>query len=1015
LKIGATLAGPAGELAVAGRSVRRTVELLSLVTGKAGRYRLTLAAAPAAGAKGSYELAVEALRPATPADRPRVAALRAMAEGLAGPSLAVPELKSRARKKLDEARRLYHRAGDFEGETDARIEICSAEIDLAKAKEAADELSEIHATALQKGYLRGAAAALDPLANAENNLALPKQALASSLQAFELWRQVGDVAAQAETASNLGFLYSGKPFLNFGQAQRWLDTALRLRRAAGDVAGEARTLLGLGILHRAQWNLDAAEGYYQRARQLSRQIGDLQQESLATDNLATVYHRRGELQRALYLYDEAIKTSEGDPGSQGQYYQNLGSLYIELGDLKKARTSYAAALGLLPPGTPLVERYRINALVNLGSVLLSLEGPGPALAEYKKALELSHARKFEEQEGLALHSLGKAYLKLQQPAMALRFLAPALEIRKKSGEQQEMARTLLEMGTAYHAEGDLPRAAEHVERALELARQTQRPAIEAACQLQLAMVDRDRGRLELAQERIEPVLFELEKARSRFLRDQTRISFFSTLRDYYEFYIDLLMQLAQRYPGSHYEEKALQASEKARARALLDLLSEVRIGVNSGMSAELQKRETELDRDLYKTQFQLASAPAAEVEGLNRKLLDIEHQQESLAREIRSQDPRYAEVRYPVPLDAAGIERDWDERTALLEYVLGTRASFLFVVTREGVTSYRLPPASEIEDSVGRLRAAIATPSNLQLGTFVKEAAYLHQVLIQPASKILERKHDLLVVPDGLLHLLPFEALLTDPSAVRSDRPLFDQLPELPYLLRRHTISYVPSASVLRGLRTLARPPRSKGPAFLAFAAPRTALAALPESREEVEGIAGLYPSSEVKLYLGDEASKRNVLGNPLLAVARWVHFATHGVFDETNPALSGLVLTPGPDGDDGRLRVDEVFNLKLDADLVVLSACDTGAGKRVTGEGLVGLARAFFYAGTPSLVVSLWPVSEDSAPKVMLDFYRRLKEGEGKGEALGRSKLDLLRTGAYAHPFYWAPFVLVGDPKSKK
>jgi CHAT domain-containing protein/Tfp pilus assembly protein PilF len=1016
LKIGATLAGPAGEFAVAGRSVRRTVELLSLVTGKAGRYRLNLAAAPAAGAKGSYELAVEALRPATPADRPRVAALRAMAEGLAGPSLAVPELKSRARKKLDEARRLYHQAGDFEGETDARIEICSVEIDEGKAgaTHAASELKEIHATASRRGYLRGAAAALDPLAYAEDNLALPKQALASSVQAFELWRQVGDVAAQAETASNVGFLYSSK-LIDYRRAQRWLDTALRLRRTAGDVGGEARTLLGLGVLHRAEWDLAAAESDYQRARELSRQVGDLPQESQATGNLAAVYHRRGELQQALYLYDEAIKTSEGNPGSQGQYYQNLGSLYIELGDLDKARTSYAAALDLLPTGTPLQESYRINALVNLGSVLLSLEGPGPALAKYIEALQLSHRPALEEQEGLALYSLGKAYLKLQQPAKALGFLAPALEIHRRWEDQQEAARTLLEMGIAYHAQGDLSRAGEHFERALELARRTQRPAIQAACELQLAMVDRDRGDLEKAERRIELVLFELEKARSRFLRDQTRIAFFSTLRDFYELYIDLLMQLAQRYPGSHYEEKALQASEKARARALLDLLSEVRIGVNSGMSAELQKRETELERDLYKIQSQLAAAPAAEIEGLNRKLLDIEHQQESLAREIRSQDPRYAEVRYPVPLDAAGIERDWDERTALLEYVLGTRASFLFVVTREGVTSYRLPPADKIEDSVRRLRAAIATPSNLQLGTFVKEAAYLHQVLIQPASKILERKHDLLIVPDATLHLLPFEALLTDPSAVRSDRSLFDQLPELPYLLRRHTISYVPSASVLRGLRTLARPPRSKGPAFLAFAAPRTALAALPESREEVEGIAGLYPRSEVKLYLGDEASKRNVLANPLLAGARWVHFATHGVFDETNPALSGLVLTPGPDGDDGRLRVDEVFNLKLNADLVVLSACDTGAGKRVTGEGLVGLARAFFYAGTPSLVVSLWPVSEDSAPKIMLDFYRRLKDGEGKGEALGRSKLDLLRTGAYAHPFYWAPFVLVGDPKSKK
>ncbi len=385
LKIGATLAGPTGEpLAVAGRSVRRTVKLLSLVTGRAGRYRLILVATPAAGGRGAYELAIEALRPAMPADRPRVAALRAMAEGLATLSIAVPDSKRRAQKRLEEARRLYHQAGDFEGETDARIEICSVKIDQGRAKEAADELSEIHATAL-RGYLRGAAAALDPLANAENNLALPKPALASSLQAFELWRQIGDVAAQAETASNLGFLYSGNSPLDYGQAQRWLDTALRLRRAAGDVAGEARTLLGLGILHRAQWNLDAAEGYYQRARQLSRQIGDLQQESLATGNLATVYHRRGELQRAL----SPLRRSDQD--ERGEIRRRRASSTItwarstsSWGTSTRRAPAMPRLFDLLPTGTPPTESYRINALVNLGSVLLSLEGPGPARAKYKE-------------------------------------------------------------------------------------------------------------------------------------------------------------------------------------------------------------------------------------------------------------------------------------------------------------------------------------------------------------------------------------------------------------------------------------------------------------------------------------------------------------------------------------------------------------------------------------------------------------------------------------------------------
>jgi CHAT domain-containing protein len=184
---------------------------------------------------------------------------------------------------------------------------------------------------------------------------------------------------------------------------------------------------------------------------------------------------------------------------------------------------------------------------------------------------------------------------------------------------------------------------------------------------------------------------------------------------------------------------------------------------------------------------------------------------------------------------------------------------------------------------------------------------------------------------------------------------------------------------------------------------------ALPGSENEVAAIARLYPASTVQLYLRERANKTNVLHS--IGGARWVHFATHGVFSEELPELSGLVLTAERDGDDGILRVNDIFNLKLRADLVVLSACETGLGKEVSGEGLVGLARAFFYAGSPSLVVSLWKAEDDSTARLMPDFYRRLN-GVGKGEALRQSKLALIEEGRFADPYYWAPFVLVGDPK---
>jgi CHAT domain-containing protein len=268
----------------------------------------------------------------------------------------------------------------------------------------------------------------------------------------------------------------------------------------------------------------------------------------------------------------------------------------------------------------------------------------------------------------------------------------------------------------------------------------------------------------------------------------------------------------------------------------------------------------------------------------------------------------------------------------------------------------------------------------------------------------------LLIAPDGPLYLLPFEALLTQDHG--------SSYTDLPYLLRRFAISYVPSASVLADLRK-SRPVENSGKMFLAFADPDyrggsnavlrgrsngQKLAQLPESGREVKRIAELFPPGESVLYLGAEATKKNVEQNPLLERAPLVHFALHGTVDEVRPESSGLELS------DGRLRVSEIFNLKLNANLLTLSACETALGKEVHGEGMVGLTRAFLYAGAHSLVVSLWPVAEQSTPGFMHDLYRNLPAD--KAEALRRAKLAMISSREFSEPYYWAPFILSGDPR---
>jgi CHAT domain-containing protein len=521
----------------------------------------------------------------------------------------------------------------------------------------------------------------------------------------------------------------------------------------------------------------------------------------------------------------------------------------------------------------------------------------------------------------------------------------------------------------------------------------------------------------------------VESTRRSIAGDQFRTGFFATKRSYYDLEIDLLMRLGRHRPDSDYRTRALEASERARARGLLDLLAEGRIDIRQGLDQDLRQREIDLSDQLSRVQRELraGSAMPEKLQDLQAERDALDGQLEQLEVEIQTKNKRYAEVRYPNPLKLEQIQHAiLDDKTALLEYVLGEKLSYLFLITRGEIRTYDLPAAGEIGKQVLKLREALEQESLLKRRDYLDSAHQLYQDLLEPAATALTGKSNLLVVPDGALYYIPFEALLTAPN----DRPYKD----LPYLVRLYSIAYVPSASVLAGLREQRRDAlpaerkqlvgfapfasagsgaATRGPAHrssIELAASRWNFKPLPASGVEISKIAGLYPG-EALSFVGSGADEATVTGNPAVATARRLHFATHALIDERRPEYSALVLAERP-GEDGLLQMREIFNLKLSADLAVLSACETARGKEVTGEGLVGLTRAFFYAGVSSLVVSLWNVVDGPTPDLMLDFYRQLDRLQNKAAALQASKLSMIDRGAFAHPSYWAPFILVGEPR---
>ncbi|MFY9819860.1 MAG: CHAT domain-containing protein [Thermoanaerobaculia bacterium] len=1037
IDVTAVLSGPDGAK-VAGSDDpdgRLFPERIALIAPATGRYRLTIAPKNPQDPPGAYRIELQELRPGRPTDGKRVAAERELAAGRRLQRLEDQESRRAAVAPLTKALGLWRDAEDPGGQVRALVELAQVEKVVSAGSKAWEDAQEALRIARQGRDRTGEATALNLLGDLcdSNAEACGKDPVRRSLelqqQALALWRQLGSPAGEGRSLNSLGLLHLGQADL--AQAQKELEPARKLLHAAGDTEGEANAQVYMQGVYFNLGDIGKAREYAQQALALSRSDRRQLAAGSALYNLGRIDKLRGDLETSLKSFEEALAVYRrigGHDPQIGACLQALGSIHYDLGDLDEALDYYQQALAYsLKLKDP---RLQARLLNHIGLVLYSRGDRQEALRKYGEALAISTSVSDSDSvTALVQYNLGIAKLDLGQPAEGLAHLQTALKLREVKGTLAEQAQTLREIGTAYHHMHLPGQAAAALSQALKIGEQIGSPVLTAECLYRWALLERDEGKLSEALVRIKKTIEIIESVRSRMGTEAFRTSFFASKRVYYELQVDLLMRLKTLSSGGPYEAAALDATERARARGLLELLSR-RIDLRQGIAPELKQRETEIGERMTWLLDQLrqqSPSQAARNQGLRSRLDQIEEQERQLEAEIHAKYPHYAGVRYPTPLRTQEIEGLLDDQTALLQYFLGKERSFLFVVTNGRLASYELPAADWIAGRVRSLRSVLDKPNPLTKGRFCQEAAELYGKLLGPAARSLAGKRHLLIAPDGPLYFLPFEALLTKTQGLEGPYE------KLPYLLLDHTVSYVPSASVLASLRLPQSAPLAKGEKpkmFVGFAdpvyggyggspaapaqvarlrgGPMPSLPPLPRSREEVEQLARFYPGNEM-LYLGAAATKRNVTENALLKSARRIHFATHGLVNEIRPELSALALTPEGKEDDGLLRVSEIFNLELTSDLVVLSACETGLGKQVIGEGVLGLTRAFLYAGAKSVVVSLWPVLETGTPALMKSFYRHLDDSGSKVEALRASKLDMIR-GGQANPSYWAPFILAGD-----
>ena len=889
---------------------------------------------------------------------------------------------------------------------------------------------------------REVAEALHNIGTVYSSMGMAAKAIECYEEALPLRRAAEDRVGLASTLDSLGLAH-----LHAGEMQKasdYCNQAITLFRELNDRKGLANALNNLGGINLTLGDFRKALEYFSQALELRRALGQLREESIGLNNIGRVHDLLGEAQKALDYHRQAlqIRRALGDRIMEAASLNNIGLVYGWLGEKGTALEHYQQALELFRAAND--RNLEATALNNIGGFHLNtLKDYKTALDYYTRSLEIRRALGQPIELAIVLDNIGHLYNTSGDSRKALEYHREALTIRQKTGHRLGEAVSLNNMGAAHYSSGELSTALDYFNHALKLFRSLGDRTREAVALYGLAMIQRDRGSLDQSRAWMEASLNIVESLRSGVASQHLRASYLAQKQDYYEFHLDLLMRLHQREPAKAHNLAAFQVSERARARSLLELLAEARIDVEQGISPELKQRERAAHLGIARVQGQLIQAYSqaqpdqSKTAALEEELKRADAEREQLRAEIRQRHPRYADLQYPAAPKLEEVQSLLDDRTVLLEYALGQQSSLLFAVTKKDFLVVRLPSASALGAEVEALRAVITSrPQRSDFEKQIKHSRKLFRDLLEPASKLLVGKQRLIIVPSGILYYLPFEALLTNGQ----EKALATVTPaQLPYLVRDYAISYVPSAAVLASLRN--RPPAKStaGKSFLAFADPvygnftesplssaqpshSTAfgdqrpwqLDRLIESRREVEQISALFPQDQVSLLLGEQASEENAKTIGRFNRSRFVHFATHGLLNEEKPSYSGLILNLDrqKQSEDGLLQAYEIFNLKLNADLVVLSACETGLGKEVKGEGLVGLTHAFFYAGTPSLVVSLWKVQDRSTADLMVNLYQEIGRTQNKSEALRQAKLRLIQQGRYAAPYYWAPFVLTGDPE---
>ncbi|HEV2352508.1 MAG TPA: CHAT domain-containing protein [Terriglobia bacterium] len=934
------------------------------------------------------------------------------------PRAALPE--------FDRALALYRAQHDRHGEAQTLNAIGNAYEDLGDYTKALDYLQRALAIKQELGDRLEIGKTLSNIGLVYWNQSDYPKAIDHFNQSLQIAREGKDQKLEGSVLNNLGLVYD-----DLGEFTRALDyhqQAIEILHAIHFESGESDALGNLGGWYQLLGRNSEAIPYYQQALEIDERLKLKGKESEDLGNIALCQTGLGQLDEALHTYDRALVLARetGAQKDEADWHKDEGSAYLSLGKYDLAREEYRQALAIYESAG--LKQPLIEALEDEGNLHEQLGDIASAEKDFRRALELARVTGHARGVTNILMALGDLEWRRQRYEQAAALYQEAGARAKEADDRGAMASSLVALALTLRDQGQFDEALPKAQQALEIARQTGAALTEAQAQFALGEIARKQrdnskaienysagidiahpaGNVEMEWQlaygkgQALESLGQNDKALAAYqqavgiiegVRDQLREERFQAgyINDRYQVYVAVVHLLLKMGKTG----QAFQFSEKLRARSYLDLLDRNQAPASSRAEADLRERIRHLQRAIEEEESKsLPEKRSEKVKTFSTDLTAAEREYQSLLDDLRSTRPEYAAAHSLAVPPTEEIQAQLDGHTALIEYIVGEDALSVFVLTRNELHAQTVPVrAADLQTKVELFRALIARESYRD---WIKPGQNLDSLLIQPIMKAgwLSGITQIMVVPNGVLHYLPFAALpQPGPKGLH-------------FLVQDYVVDYLPAASAL----VLAKDAQDPKGNLLALAPSSSRLRFTPQ---EARSVGSLYPNHSLVL-VGQGATKsafrRQADGY------RIIHLAAHGFFDRLNPMFSGVELEPEKH-DDGRLEVHEILRLRLHARLVTLSACETALGSGYfsdypAGDDIVGLTRAFLYAGSSSVMASLWEVNDRSTLQFMQNFYRDLQKAN-EAAALRQAQLAMVGShGRLSQPYFWAPFVLVGINK---